>query len=415
MVMLPLMAGLGGAAGTAAAQQLAGWLTVQDALTYAEANSPALGRMRALQDASAGERLAGFGIDDVRVSYAREGIPSASGDFNEQRWVIGQAFDFPLQTYYRLKRLDAQSSALTHGVEATRRDLRSRVKMAYTEVLYTQELLHLSLQSVELGESLKAAVAAQVAAGAAAELDEMKVDLQLSEARSVLEDQLRLYEDARYALYQVIGLDPGEQIYGVVFPDTMTYIDIALSQEEVLARLPAQPELSGADATIRASRLYRLEKRSAALPRLQVAYWPQDFGGGYRFRAFEVGFSLPLWFALNNRGAIAQARAREQYDRWSRHDVSLTLKRDIERAWHGYETSKLTIDRYAETVHALADDLLARTREGYDLGQLDLLTLLDTQRTYLSAQVRYYDALRTYYVNLIALERFLQRELVFIQ
>jgi len=413
MAMLPLMAGLAGAAGTAVAQQPTGWLTVQDALTYAEANSPALGRMRALQEASAGERLASFGIDDLQVSYAREGIPTAGGDFSEQRWVIGQSFDFPLQTYYRLKRVGAQSSALTHGVEAARRDLRSRVKTAYTEVLYTQELLHLSLQSVELGESLKAAVAAQVAAGAAAELDEMKVDLQLSEARSVLEDRLRLYEDARYALYQVIGLDPGEQVYGVVFPDTMTYLDIALSQQEVLARLPAQPELAGADATVRAARLFTLEKRSAALPRLQLAYWPQDFGGGYRFRAFEVGFTVPLWFALNNRGAIVQARAREQYDRWSRQDVGLTLKRDIERAWHGYETSKLTIDRYAETVHALADDLLARTREGYELGQLDLLTLLDTQRTYLSAQARYYDALRTYYVNLIALERYLQRELVF--
>ncbi len=397
----------------AAAQQPAGWLTVQDALDYAEANSPLLGRMRALQDASAGERLASFGIDDPVVSFAREGIPADGGDFNEQRWVISQGFDFPLQTFYRLKRVDAQSTALGHNAEAVRRELRSRVKTAYTEVLYAQELLHLALQSVELGESLKAAVAAQVAAGAAAELDEMKVDLQLSEARGMLEDRLRLYEESRYTLYQVIGLDPGEQVYGVVFPDTMMYLDVALTQEEVLARLPAQPELASADATIRAARLLTREKRSAALPRLQMTYWPQDFGSGYRFKAFEVGFSVPLWFALGNRGAIVQARAREQYERWSRQDVSLALKREIERAWHGYETSKLTIDRYTESVHALADDLLARTREGYELGQLDLLALLDTQRTYLSAQARYYDALRTYYVNLIAIERYLQRELVF--
>ncbi len=398
---------------SAFAQQPAGWLTVQDALDYAEANSPLLGRMRALQDANAGERLAGFGIDDPVVSFAREGIPTAGGDFNEQRWVIGQAFDFPLETYYRQKRFGAESDALALGLDAARRDVRGRVKTAYTEVLHAQELLHLGMQGVELGESLKDAVAAQVAAGAAAELDEMKIDLQLSEARSVLEDRLRLYEEVRYALYQVVGIDPGEQVYGVVFPDTMVYLDVEISQEDVLARLATQPELAGADATIRAARFFTREKRSEALPRLHVTYWPQDFGGGYRFRAFEVGFTVPLWFALNNRGAIAQARARENHDRWSRQEVSLTLKQDIERAWHGYQTSKITIDRYAETVHALADDLLARTREGYELGQLDLLTLLDTQRTYLAAQVRYYDALRTYYVNLIALERFLQRDLVF--
>ncbi|MEZ4699282.1 MAG: TolC family protein [Rhodothermales bacterium] len=401
-------------AGDAAAQQPAGWLTVKDALELAEQNSPALGRLRAEIDAKSGERLASYGVHAPQVSYAREGIPTGGGDYNEQRWVVAQSIDFPLETYYRLKRVGTESGALSLGLEAARRDLRSRVKTAYTEVLYAQELLHLGLQGVELGESLKDAVAAQVAVGAAAELDEMKIDLQLSEARSTLEERLRLYEDARYSLYQVIGIDPGQQVYGVVFPDTMAYLDVEISQEDVIALLPGQPELVSADETVRAARILIQEKRSAALPQLHINYWPQDFGNGYRYRAFEVGFTVPLWFALNNRGAIQQARAREQYDAWNRQDIQLGLKRDIERAWHGYQTSKLTIDRYADTVQALADDLLARTREGYQLGQLDLLTLLDTQRTYLAAQARYYEALRNYYVNLVQLERFLQQDLVFV-
>ncbi|RMF54048.1 MAG: hypothetical protein D6746_14915 [Bacteroidetes bacterium] len=60
-----------------------------------------------------------------------------------------------------------------------------------------------------------------------------------------------------------------------------------------------------------------------------------------------------------------------------------------------------------------AATLLALTREGYRLGEIDLLTLLDTQRTYLDSQLRFYQALRDYYLDVIELERYLERDLIF--
>jgi cobalt-zinc-cadmium efflux system outer membrane protein len=287
------------------------------------------------------------------------------------------------------------------------------VKTAYVEVLYAQEMVHLGAQGVMLGESLLAAVMEQVAAGAAAELDALKVELQLADARGALEERLRLHNEARYTLYHAIGLDPDAQAYGVVFPDTLVYRETAVGQEEVLSRLAGLPEIAGADRAALAASWRVREMRNVALPRLRLSYWPQDFGGGYRFRAFEVGVSVPLWFAFSERGVVLRARAEAEETRWSGVELRLDIKRDIERAWHGYQSSKQTIQRYATTVRALAEDVLARTREGYRLGQLDLLSLLDTQRTYLSAQVRYYEALRTYYVHLIQLERYLGRDLVF--
>ena len=49
----------------------------------------------------------------------------------------------------------------------------------------------------------------------------------------------------------------------------------------------------------------------------------------------------------------------------------------------------------------------------YQLGGLDLLTLLDTQRTVIQSQQRYYDTLRIYYHALIEMERVLGQDLVF--
>ncbi len=48
------------------------------------------------------------------------------------------------------------------------------------------------------------------------------------------------------------------------------------------------------------------------------------------------------------------------------------------------------------------------------VGAIGLLSLLDTQRTYLDGRRDYREAIRAYYRHLITLERFLDRELVFV-
>jgi cobalt-zinc-cadmium efflux system outer membrane protein len=51
--------------------------------------------------------------------------------------------------------------------------------------------------------------------------------------------------------------------------------------------------------------------------------------------------------------------------------------------------------------------------EGYRVGELDILAALQAQQTFLVTEQRYFEALRDYYIELIELEQFLQRDLVF--
>ena len=389
-------------------------LSVYDAIALAEVQSPLLNRLRAQLEGQEGLRLTAFGLQAPEVRYGREGIRSMPGpDYAEQRWVLTQTVDFPLQSYYRLRRIGTEGDALAAQLEAERALLRARVKRSYTGLVYAQELVHLRRQEVQLGNALLQAVITRVEVGEAAELDQMKVEIQLAEAQSNLEEAERTFHQERYALFNVIGLDPEDQRYGIQFPDTLIYFNADIDQEDVLASLGQQPELRSADLRLDAARLGIKQNKSAVLPRMMISYFPQDFGTGYNAHGFEVGFSLPVWFFLNNRGEVRQARAEAQQRSWERQAVYLDLKKQVEQVWHGYETSQRTIQRFNEVVQARADELLRLTQEGYELGELDLLTLLDTQRTYLSSQQRYYNALRDYYNDLIDLERFVGRDLVF--
>lgn len=155
------------------------------------------------------------------------------------------------------------------------------------------------------------------------------------------------------------------------------------------------------------------QTRRSLLPNLQVDVYPQDFGSGYDNFGFQVGISLPIWVIPNYRGQVRQAKAQVQQEAWNRTAVYLDLKKQAEQAWHGYMASRQTIERYRDVVRDRSRELLARTQEGYRLGEIDLLTLLDTQRTVLASEQRFFDALRDYHYRLIELERFLDRDLVF--
>ncbi|NQV71488.1 TolC family protein [bacterium] len=173
------------------------------------------------------------------------------------------------------------------------------------------------------------------------------------------------------------------------------------------------PETQGAAFASQSAASAVRASRMSYLPELKVGYWPQDFGSGYNAHGLEVGFRFALPFVGSSRTDREKARIQLRNTEIQSVQVSLNLKKEAESAWHGFETAKGKVVQFFQKNGSLAQELLQLTREGYQLGQLDLLTVLDTQRTYLSVQAEYYQSLKDYYVSVIDMERLLGRELVF--
>ena len=219
--------------------------------------------------------------------------------------------------------------------------------------------------------------------------------------------------EARYALFRVIGLDPEQQKYGVSFPDTLSYFDADISQKNVLQGLEEIPEIQSFQKNVESANRGVKVAKSNYLPDLRADYYRQDFGSGFEFDGFEIGVSVPLWFGLNQSNRVKQAKAVQRQAEWTVSEATLKVKERAENAWHRYETSRNTIISYREVIQSRATNLLELTREGYRLGELELLRVLEAQRTFLSAEEKYYQSLRNYYLQLIELERYLPNELVF--
>jgi len=389
-------------------------LSVQQAVEIALHQNPEIQRLRSQIDGKSGEFWSSFGLAPPRLLYTKEGIPQGGDGFLERKWTLTQGLDFPLRSYFRASRLSTERSALELKLEGEVLGLKARVKKVYTDLLYASEVENLREETLELARSLEEAVRARTEVGEAPELELMNAEIQRAEAENDVLEAERLLHRARYALFSLIGLDPEQISYAISFPDSLRYFSTDFSQDSVVARLTVQPDYASIQQSVEAASAGVREAWSTLLPDLSLSYFWQDYGRGYSHHGIELGVSVPLWFMFDQKGMIQASQARHREATWMERERLLSLKQEAENAWHGYDASLATIKKYEEVISVRAGSLSALSLDAYRAGELDLVSLLVSQRTYLDSRVRYLNALRNYYHSLIDIERFLRTDLVFV-
>lgn len=364
-------------------------LSVSKALELAYRQNPQINQLEYQIKAQKNQETLSFGIEDPKVSYFREGM--GEGGFMEQRWAVSQSVEFPLISYYRVRQQRSTTESFQLKLQDLKNQVKAGVKVAYTQLAYAIQSNNLAGERVRLFENLREAAQARADMGEASEIDAMQADLQLQEARNSRETTFKEIMNARYDLFQVIGLD----------------------QEAVMQKLGKHPLLKQIEQEVEATVFGKKLAKSTYLPNLNVSYYKQDFGNRYDFYGFEVGVSIPLWFAARQAPKVQQANAIQNAAEWKYEDSRLLIKKQAEQTWHSYESAKNNIERFRENIQDKSLDLVRMTQKGYSLGELDLLTLLEAQRTYLRTQEAYYQTLRDYYLTIVELERFLQSDIIF--
>lgn len=388
-------------------------LSLKTAVDYGLKNNPEINKISEQINIKNGEWWNSFGFESPILSYTKEGIEKNKNNFAEQKWNLQQSIDFPLTTYFRLNRISNEKNALEEQLNHNKRELVASVKTKYVDVLYSRRMVDLRQKQINLAEKVKKTATTKLEAGEISELEVMKSEIQLAEAHNLFEDANQLYHKSRYILFNTIGLDPSLQKYQINFDDTLFINPENISQTAVLENLDKQPLITSYKNSLAATSSQINEAWSSFLPRINLSYFYQDFGTGYDYNGFELGVSLPLWFIFNQNGDIQIAKAKNREIEWSVQETKLNMKTEIEHAWHGYEANKQKIQTYETTIRTNAEELLNLTLLGYQLGELDLLRLLDAQQTYLNSEINFYGALKDYYNQLIQLEKYLDKEIVF--
>lgn len=389
-------------------------LLLQEAVDSAFLNNPDLNQAKALLIQKENEWRTLTGIEAPEISYFEEGInKDVAKPFEERRWTISQTVDFPLTTMYRLKAIKQEAKAVSYRIRAMENEIKSQVKSRYIEVLYALYLKSVGEQQKALADELYNAAYTRFETGMGNGMDLMNAELQVAEAENVLSEAERLLHMARYSLFYLMGLEVSEINYGIQFSDTLNSTEVEIKQIQALAVLQEQPNYMAALCEYQAAQNKLKEAKSNILPDISFNLYQQNYGDGYDFHGFEIGLKIPIWLPFEQKGRIQMAEARQTEIEWQQKAIELDMKKQIEHAWHSYQSSKQIIDRYNETMSQKSQKLRELSLKAYQLGEIDLLNLINAQQTYLINQKRYLTALRDYYLQLAQLEKFLDQELVY--
>lgn len=389
-------------------------VTVKSAIILAMQKNPGLRILKAEIDKKKGELRSSSGLSDPVISYGREGIGNSSfSSYDEQRIGISQEIEFPTKTSYLNKTILTEIESLELEYKNKSLLLREEIKKLYSELQYGLEMLHLAENEFQISQQLLEAVDLKYTSGEATKTELLKAKIQADEARNSISEATNNMHRSRYSLFNVIGLETSQQKYSIQFPDTLYYEAVEISQDDILSSFVSMPGVLAKMKSVESARNYKEYAGNSFYPNFSLSLFGQDMGSGFKSFGFEVGFSVPLWFGMNQNGKIDEASANLVASEEKYREELLLMKKEVEIAWHGYEAANENIGRFIKGILSDSEELLRLTTEGYKLGEIDFLNLLEAQRTYLSSSKRYYGYLLDYQHRLIELERFSNREFLY--
>jgi outer membrane protein, multidrug efflux system len=336
-----------------------------------------------------------------------EGTASRTGHHSgpNDAFVMTDALSGGFQASYELDvwgRLRSQADSASFMAEATLNDwravglsLESDIAIAYFQVLALRERLAVQNEILSTTEQTLDYIAKQQRAGAASPLDLARQRSEVASIKARVQDLERQEQAAKNALNNLLGaaMTP-EELNGLMAAESIT----KLTPPPVSPGLPSslllrRPDVLKAEAALMAANANIGAARAAFLPVVNLTVqggWQSDefhtlFRPSSTLYALASSLVAPIFQGgrLMAQHEAAKARAEELVARYQQAALSAFLETDTAIAATSYlareEENRNTAVREAQEAYRIV-------RIQYREGSTDFLSLLDAQRTLLTAQ-----------------------------
>lgn len=378
-------------------------------------SNPALITIRREFDASRARVPQAKALPDPMISFGNTSVGNPipftglSEDFHDFSFGVSQ--DLPWFGVRRLRGEVASSEAEAKFQEyqSTVRQLTSEVKLAAYELYYIDHALYIINRDLEILKKFTKIAEARYSVGKAQQIDVINAQVEITE---LLDKQGELYAKRASTVAHINHLlyrDPEtlieslEEVYMSPLPDAEELIPLALKNA---------PELQQQKRHIDSSNhALRLAEREAKYPEVGLNFTYHQRVNFPNYYTYGITLKLPLYafnkqrYAVEEQSAnLAAARSRlASADSMIRYKIKDSLVR-------AYSAARL-IKLHQEGILPQATLALESAMAGYEVGQVDFLTLLTTLKRALDYETRYYQLLTDYQKSLAEMEIYVGIEL----
>ncbi len=394
-----------------AAQHKVGGVSLASLIEVALATNPEITVMKREFDAARARIPQAKALPDPLVSFSNNTVtnplPLAGlrNDFSEL--ALGFTQEFP---WFGVRRLrgqvaSAEAEAKFQVYAATALRLTSEVKAAYYDLYYTDRALSVLARDKDILDKIAQVAEARYSVGKAQQVDVINVRVESTE----LLDKQGMLEAKRAItaaqLNQLLYRDPEmplEKLAAVqMSPAPPSLQELArLAEENAPDLKQLRHQIDGNNKSL------RLAEREAKYPEVGVNFTYHNRPLFADYYTYGVTLRLPLYAATKQRYAIQQQAANLAATQ-ARLDTNLSLIRYKLREAHVRATTAARLIKLHEQgLIPQATLALESALSAYQVGQVEMLTLLTTLKRALDYETRYYELLSDYQQALAELERF---------
>ena len=310
---------------------------------------------------------------------------------------VSQTFETAHKRNRRVDVAEFDVGLATLRRQATAREISARVAAAYWSGVAAAGLRDLFRDDLGTFESTVQYHRDRVQQGATAEVDLLRVLVERDRLVVAVRNAEQEFSMAILTLLREMGRS---NLQAVELSDSFPPIrqmaspDIASAIERRTDMLAARAAIARANANLNL-------QRSNASPDPELLFGYKRTAG---FDTVIAGLQVDIPFRNRNRGSIAAAEAEVNAAESSATATEIRIRGEIAAAYAEYSAKERLIQDTLAPMRDRAGEVARIVRAAYREGGMDLLRVLDAERTRIDALVTYYRALADYQQRVIALQ-----------
>jgi outer membrane protein TolC len=339
-------------------------------------------------------------------------IPSIVGPFNyfDLRATLTQTVvDLTASNNYRAAKESLQASR--HSARDARDLVVFSVGGTYVQVIAAAARVQSARAQLDTANALYKQTSEQRGVGLVAQIDVNRSHVQMLTQQQRLVSLENDLAKQKINLARIVGLPPNDRYE---LSDDVAYTaPPAIDPEDAVKQAFVQrSDLKAAEAQVRAAERALSAARAERLPSLSVSadYGAIGINPAQSHGTFSVAGSLkfPIWQGGRIEGDIEQAGAVLAQRRAELADLRGQVEADVRKAYLDVEAARSQVEVARENIQ-VSQDNLKLTRQRFDAGVTDNVTVVQSQESVASAELDYINSVFAHNVAKISLARAIGR------
>ncbi len=357
-------------------------LNLLELIEEAKANNPEIQAIRSSFE-SAQARISGF-------RHLKDPLIAAEFAGDMRMYSITQQFPFPTKIFSISKFLSTEAEQYESSLVGKTQEIVAEVKKAYAQLFLLSKEIETVEKSIAFLTQLFRVTLQNYAIGDVAQTDVLRAQIALAKSE---EELLTLIDEKQIAEARLNLLlnRPIDAIPDILFSLEIPLVAIELDSLYYLARTN-HPVLRMYNIMVKKASLMVSIAKQKYFPDFTIKFTQEEMDHNFTEQRYMIGLTIPLWFWGKQTEVVKEMNAQLK--------VSVSQYRSAEnKVILSVKESKINVDKNLRIMELYKKSIIPQTEANlksafvaYEARQIDFLSLLESERMQIQAELDYYKA-----------------------